>query len=737
MKFSDEKKEEIRSSLHSNIMSICHSLLPEGKVAGENWVCGDAYGNEGSSFNLCIKGERVGSFNDFQSTEGGDIYKFIELNRQLDFIGAMEWAAQETGISLYDDTPPIKFKDTKVKKKNPQRKKEVITEGPAKGAFIYTTAYGEPVIAVHRRVGKKFSQMSYDSETGAWVNNLKCAPDERPIYNLKRIHDRSDKPIIFHEGEGCVDRAVKAGLYGSHTTTIGGASNPHKSDLCVVSGREVYIVPDNDKPGVSYSENLASLLDDAGAIKVSIVTLPDVPPKGDIVEWLDGGGGKVDWRNLLSQSRLVKDTVKEEYNISVFGNGVDPGAIPQALLRMPGFVDRYAKYIEETSIYPNKPMAFAACLPMMGFLSAGKITDKFNTQTNTYVIGIAPSGSGKNRGRIVNKELADKVGLFNNLGEQFASSEGIEDAMERNKFMLFQNDEINNFLHATSNSQDYRNAGLLNMLLRFYGDSGGLYSMRNLAKESDGRKMIKPNLSLFGTAVPTLFYESMTIEMLTSGFFSRNIIIESTTERRMNKEYSHEKIPDDIYKEAQWWADFNCDVFMDTTKDQLVVEHTREALEMLVDLVEGYDERYREAIRLQSIDPKKSQLGASIWNRAFESINKIALLAAASCNYSNLVITEECVQIANDIYYQQATSNLYNAGKKIHINAMDKEVSSTVSVLEKNNGMMRRADLMREISYNTSRMRELQSTMEEQGIIEVIYVPSKTKPIMHIKLKKR
>ncbi len=97
------------------------------------------------------------------------------------------------------------------------------------------------------------------------------------------------QPIIIHEGEKACEAAVAAGLPGLHTTTSGGASNAHLTDLSPCAGRHVLIVPDNDAPGRHYAEGVAARLKNV-AESVRLVMLPHLPDHGDVVEWLAGGG---------------------------------------------------------------------------------------------------------------------------------------------------------------------------------------------------------------------------------------------------------------------------------------------------------------------------------------------------------------------------------------------------------------------------------------------------------------
>lgn len=52
--------------------------------------------------------------------------------------------------------------------------------------------------------------------------------------------------------------------------------------------------------------------------------------------------------------------------------------------------------------------------------------DSHGTRPNLYLVALADSGVGKDFPRKVNKRLADRVVLSNNVADQFGSGEGIE-----------------------------------------------------------------------------------------------------------------------------------------------------------------------------------------------------------------------------------------------------------------------------------------------------------------------
>ena len=178
--------------------------------------------------------------------------------------------------------------------------------------FPYRDATGRTVIFVRRieegdpdpetgKRAKRFIQYHYDGK--GWLAGLGPWKERpRPLFRLPFILKHPDAPVVMHEGEKAALAALKARLHGEHTTTIGGAGNAHKSDFTALAGRVVFIVPDADEAGEKHARQVAELAHEAGAAKVAIVTLPDVPEKGDVVEWLEAGGTPEAWRDLLAKA---------------------------------------------------------------------------------------------------------------------------------------------------------------------------------------------------------------------------------------------------------------------------------------------------------------------------------------------------------------------------------------------------------------------------------------------------
>jgi putative DNA primase/helicase len=155
------------------------------------------------------------------------------------------------------------------------------SRGKRSGLWIYRNAEGEPVGAVLRwdtRKGKVIRPVALID--GSWQHAAMPCP--RPVYRLPEVL-KADRVIIC-EGEKCADAATSLGVVA--TTSAGGSNAARRTDWASLADKQVWIVPDNDSPGQAYAQTVANLCHAAGAREIRLVALPDLPPKGDVVNWI-------------------------------------------------------------------------------------------------------------------------------------------------------------------------------------------------------------------------------------------------------------------------------------------------------------------------------------------------------------------------------------------------------------------------------------------------------------------
>ncbi|MDA0240524.1 MAG: DUF3987 domain-containing protein [Proteobacteria bacterium] len=176
------------------------------------------------------------------------------------------------------------------------------TLGTISAQWDYYSADGEHVGSVLRwnrpDGGKDIKPVALIG--GGW--HLKHMPSRRPLYGLPDLPDADE--VIIVEGEKCADAARSIGLIA--TTSSGGANAADKSDWSPLSGKRCIIFPDADKSGEKYAASVADILHHlTPPAKVKIVTIPDLPPGGDISDWLDGHGDAAEPDDLRDQLQMM------------------------------------------------------------------------------------------------------------------------------------------------------------------------------------------------------------------------------------------------------------------------------------------------------------------------------------------------------------------------------------------------------------------------------------------------
>lgn len=116
--------------------------------------------------------------------------------------------------------------------------------------------------------------------------------EPRPLYNLDKIIDHVDLPVVVCEGEKAADAAATLLPDVIVTTMLNGAQSPNKSDWGVLKGRKVWLWPDADTAGKKCMIAIANLLKISGAVSVETINLKvfnGLPDKGDAADLLTSG----------------------------------------------------------------------------------------------------------------------------------------------------------------------------------------------------------------------------------------------------------------------------------------------------------------------------------------------------------------------------------------------------------------------------------------------------------------
>ena len=168
--------------------------------------------------------------------------------------------------------------------------------GKIVATYDYCDAGGEVEFQVVRYDPKRFLQRRPDGN-GDWIWSVKGC--KTLLYRLPELNANPEATVYFCEGEKDADNAASRGLVATCSPT--GACKFRKQHAEQLVGRDVVILPDNDEAGRRHVEKVATMLQ-GKAKSIRVVDLPDLPPKGDLSDWLDSGGTVEDLQTLVDET---------------------------------------------------------------------------------------------------------------------------------------------------------------------------------------------------------------------------------------------------------------------------------------------------------------------------------------------------------------------------------------------------------------------------------------------------
>ena len=133
----------------------------------------------------------------------------------------------------------------------------------------------------------------------------------------------ADAMIYMAEGESKADKLASWGFIATSHKDWREAYSKH------VEGRKVVILPDNDESGREQALDAAKLVKKAGGEPV-LVMLPDLPPKGDIIDWK---GTREEFKNLVGKAEKEPAQTRP-----AFSRGISAAALMQKHFEPVNFV---------------------------------------------------------------------------------------------------------------------------------------------------------------------------------------------------------------------------------------------------------------------------------------------------------------------------------------------------------------------------------------------------------------
>ena len=161
---------------------------------------------------------------------------------------------------------------------------------PLVHAWNYCAMDGAPfgVVERYQNGGDKKDVVPFFKSNGtSWIAGIDINP--RPLYGLDKLAGYSqDKAVFIVEGEKAAAALHSLGVVA--ITSVGGSQAANLADWTLLNGyKTAYLLPDNDDPGEHYARDVfRALMALQSPPTVKVLCLDNLPPGGDIVDWLQG-----------------------------------------------------------------------------------------------------------------------------------------------------------------------------------------------------------------------------------------------------------------------------------------------------------------------------------------------------------------------------------------------------------------------------------------------------------------
>jgi hypothetical protein len=161
--------------------------------------------------------------------------------------------------------------------------------------YDYVDEAGNLLFQAVRFEPKTFRQRKPDGN-GGWT--WKLSDVRRVLFKLPELIEgiTADHPVFIPEGEKDVLTLNRLGVIA--TTNPGGAGKWRSEFSEVLRGADVILIPDNDDAGWSHVNQIGAQLNGIAA-RVRVLVLPDLPPKGDITDWIAPAVRANSWMSWL------------------------------------------------------------------------------------------------------------------------------------------------------------------------------------------------------------------------------------------------------------------------------------------------------------------------------------------------------------------------------------------------------------------------------------------------------
>lgn len=203
---------------------------------------------------------------------------------------------------------------------------------------------------------------------------------------------------------------------------------------------------------------------------------------------------------------------------------------PSAPKAPPGLVGEIAQYHDSKSRHVTPQYGVMCGLTAVSALLANRyVVDmpKYDTNTNVFIVGIGPTGSGKELPRTIIQEVLTIADMQDTV-KDVVSEPAFHAALSGDPRMTWLPDEFGKLLRNVASSAGHHTSGVLKFAMQAYGiQNGGMIPAKFYSNAKDAKPaVVSPYVVTLATTTRASFQEVMSDDFIADGFLNRLLMVE-------------------------------------------------------------------------------------------------------------------------------------------------------------------------------------------------------------------
>lgn len=414
------------------------------------------------------------------------------------------------------------------------------------------------------------------------------------------------------------------------------------------------------------------------------------------------------------QTDDTQEEAEDEKAVIVSSDG-----LPTHLCEVPGLVGQIVSWLNKTARNPSPTLNLGAALTYVGALAGRRYEGPTGLRSNVYVVGLAPSGFGKEHPRAGVKSLASATGTLAKFfgGNKISSSSALRNRVKQNPSLVYMIDEFGGFMRkVTSPKSGNHEKEIAEDLLEMTGTAASIFMGADYAQNL-AEPIHNPNVCIYGTSTPDAFWKALASGSVADGFLPRFIMLDAGIQRPEPRDplMSVSKPPNALIEAIQDFAVHKFGGKLNGIVSTGQMSMTPIHAEWGDGAKRVFDRLVDRMFRTMDTGQKDME---PIYARVAENSMRLALIVAAGTNYERPVITEGIMQWAAEVAMQSSAMLIEQADERMADNDRQAEYKRVRSIVagSKRTGITR-SDVARRLKgiMDRRRMHDVMDQLVEAG----------------------